>query len=192
MKYQEIEGDLIIEAKKGNFDVIAHGCNCFCNMGAGIAVAMKNTFGCNLFKLELTEIDEFDGDEHWKVSTGYKGDINKLGQIDYVTKYINLNTNKVLSGVSLPKPNYIKDLIIVNCYTQYSYGSPKGDLDYEALILCMRKINAKFAGKHIGLPQIGAGLAKGNWQTIKETIQRELQDMNVTIIIYKNEISFQI
>lgn len=28
MKYQEIDGDLIQLALEGNFDVIAHGCNC--------------------------------------------------------------------------------------------------------------------------------------------------------------------
>lgn len=42
--YKEIKGDLIKLALEGEFDVIAHGCNCFCTMGAGIAVAMKNTF----------------------------------------------------------------------------------------------------------------------------------------------------
>lgn len=28
MRYQEVDGDLIELAKKGEFDVIAHGCNC--------------------------------------------------------------------------------------------------------------------------------------------------------------------
>ena len=31
MEYQEIEGDLIKLAQEGKFDVIAHGCNCFCS-----------------------------------------------------------------------------------------------------------------------------------------------------------------
>ena len=34
-----IKGDLIKLAQKGKFDIIAHGCNCFCTMGAGIAIA---------------------------------------------------------------------------------------------------------------------------------------------------------
>jgi O-acetyl-ADP-ribose deacetylase (regulator of RNase III) len=37
---KEIEGDLIDLAKRGHFDVVTHGCNCFCTMGAGIAPQM--------------------------------------------------------------------------------------------------------------------------------------------------------
>ena len=40
----EIEGDLIKMAKKGQFDVIVHGCNCKKNMGAGIAKQLKASF----------------------------------------------------------------------------------------------------------------------------------------------------
>jgi O-acetyl-ADP-ribose deacetylase (regulator of RNase III) len=39
-----VEGDLVKMAKEGKFDVIAHGCNCFCAMGAGIAPQIKNAF----------------------------------------------------------------------------------------------------------------------------------------------------
>ena len=35
-----VDGDLIKLAKQGRFDVIVHGCNCFCQMGAGIAPQM--------------------------------------------------------------------------------------------------------------------------------------------------------
>lgn len=37
-------GDLIQMAKNGRFDVIIHGCNCFCTMGAGIAKQIKDHF----------------------------------------------------------------------------------------------------------------------------------------------------
>ena len=39
-----IKGDLIQLALKGKFDVIIHGCNCFCTMGAGIAKGIKSEF----------------------------------------------------------------------------------------------------------------------------------------------------
>jgi O-acetyl-ADP-ribose deacetylase (regulator of RNase III) len=42
--YKEIKGDLIELAKKGEFDLIAHGCNCFATMGAGIAKTIKANF----------------------------------------------------------------------------------------------------------------------------------------------------
>ena len=39
-----IPGDLIELALNGEFDVIIHGCNCQCVMGAGIAKAIKARF----------------------------------------------------------------------------------------------------------------------------------------------------
>ena len=39
-----VEGDLIKKAKKGEFDLIVHGCNCFCTMGSGIAKGIKSEF----------------------------------------------------------------------------------------------------------------------------------------------------
>ncbi|MBD2769510.1 macro domain-containing protein [Hymenobacter sp. BT664] len=38
------KGDLVRKAKAGEFDVIVHGCNCFCTMGAGIAKTIKQVF----------------------------------------------------------------------------------------------------------------------------------------------------
>ena len=66
--YRELNGDLINLAKAGEFDVIAHGCNCFGRMKRGIAPQMAQAFGCDEFELE---------------SSKYNGHINKLGQIDY-------------------------------------------------------------------------------------------------------------
>lgn len=39
-----IKGNLISLALAGEFEVIIHGCNCFCTMGAGIAKAIKENF----------------------------------------------------------------------------------------------------------------------------------------------------
>ena len=38
------KGDLIALAQKSEFDVIIHGCNCFCTMGAGIAKQIRQVF----------------------------------------------------------------------------------------------------------------------------------------------------
>lgn len=163
-KYKEIKGDLIALAKQGNFDVIAHGCNCFCTMGAGIAPQMARAFGANKF---LKEKEEFSGD------------INKLGTINY--------ERFILSAEESPSKSF---LFVVNAYTQYGFGSTEipskstKPLDYEALTMCMRKMNHIFKGKHIGLPMIGAGLAGGVWHLIKLIIQEELRDCQVTVVIY--------
>ncbi len=39
-----IAGDLLELAIQGEFDVIVHGCNCHCTMGAGIAKQIKRRF----------------------------------------------------------------------------------------------------------------------------------------------------
>ncbi len=41
---QILKGDLLILAKEGYFDVIVHGCNCFCTMDAGIALPLSRAF----------------------------------------------------------------------------------------------------------------------------------------------------
>jgi O-acetyl-ADP-ribose deacetylase (regulator of RNase III) len=164
--YQEIKGDLIELAKQGNFDVIAHGCNCMSHMGAGIAPQMAKAFGANQFEME-----------QWGPT------IEKLGNIDHDT--VVLGENAIWSLSKCKNNRNEPELTVVNAYTQYHYGHKFGPpLDYEALTLCLRKMNLVFKGKRIGLPQIGAGLAGGDWGRIKEIIQRELKDCDVTVVIY--------
>jgi O-acetyl-ADP-ribose deacetylase (regulator of RNase III) len=169
--YDEVEGDLIAQAKEGHYDVIVHGCNCFSTMGAGIAPQMAKAFGADKFEMELRGKD-----------------IRKLGNIDYEKIVLGKNATWRLSEYK--NNDNDPELIVVNAYTQYSYGRNHIDgvsspLDYEALTLCMRKMNLLFKGKHIGLPQIGCGLAGGNWEVVKEIIKKELKDCHVTIVIYK-------
>lgn len=171
MIYQEIDGDLIVLAKEGKFDVIAHGCNCHSTMGAGIAPQMAKAFGCDKFEMEL-----------------WGSTIRKLGNIDY--QYFVLGENTIWSTEDTKNNLDEKELAVVNAYTQYNYGRNHSDgdakpLSYEALILCMKKINVLFKGKHIGLPKIGAGLAGGDWEIIKGIIQKELSDCQVTVVNYK-------
>jgi O-acetyl-ADP-ribose deacetylase (regulator of RNase III) len=184
MKYKEVQGCLITKALAGEFDIIAHGCNCQCTMKSGLAPQMTKTFGC----------DEFE-----KEKSCFKGDINKLGTIDFNSQNINVSKTQVQDW---------RHLIVVNAYTQFMYGAYHPDgvskpLDYEALTLCMRKINHLFKGKHIGLPLIGCHLAGGVWsidelsmhdqntrkdlpvKDVKTIIQEELKDMDVTIVHYK-------
>ncbi len=64
-----VNGDLIKRAIEGEFDVIIHGCNCFCAMGAGIAKSIKTQFP-EAFQADLaTE----------------KGDRSKLGGFSHAT-----------------------------------------------------------------------------------------------------------
>lgn len=63
----KVKGDLIKLTIEGEFDLIIHGCNCFCTMGAGIAKSIKQKFP-EAYKADLeTE----------------KGDKSKLGKISW-------------------------------------------------------------------------------------------------------------
>ena|SRR3990167_1841958 len=44
MSLKIIRGDLLDLAAEGRFDVIAHGSNCFCTMGSGVAGQIKKRF----------------------------------------------------------------------------------------------------------------------------------------------------
>jgi O-acetyl-ADP-ribose deacetylase (regulator of RNase III) len=157
--YKEVWGDLIELAKRGQFDVIGHGCNCFCAMSAGIAPQMATAFGCNQFPME---------------DKSTSGDINKLGQIDWKVL--------TLAGGSSEFDIFEFDLAVVNIYSQYTPKVALKPLDYEALTLGLRKMNHLFKGKRVGLPLIGGGLAGGDPIRIVKIIQTELKDCNVTLV----------
>lgn len=64
----KVKGDLIKMAIDGEFDVIIHGCNCFCTMGAGIAKNIKKQFP----------------EAYQKDLETAKGEKSKLGEISWV------------------------------------------------------------------------------------------------------------
>ena len=132
-------------ALEGNFQLIAHGCNCFNTFGSGIAKEVRE---------RLPEVYEAD-------RKTIKGDISKLGNITYY--------------------DYDK-FTVLNCYIQYGTSCTTPQIDYEALTLCMRKINQQYPGRSIGLPLIGCGLAGGNWFIVEKMLKEELKDMDVTIV----------
>jgi O-acetyl-ADP-ribose deacetylase (regulator of RNase III) len=144
----EVEGDLIRLARDGRFDVIVHGCNCFCEMGAGIA---------RLIRSEFPEAYEAD------LATE-KGDLSKLG-----------TCSEAFSG----------GVVVVNAYTQYHFRGKGVLVDYDALREALRWVRQCHGGKRIGLPRIGAGLAKGDWEIIQRIIEEELGAEDATLVNYQ-------
>lgn len=176
MSYVEVEGNLITKALSGEYAVITHGCNCFCTMGAGIAPQMAKAFGADKFPLEHPD---------------FRGSINKLGMIDYKEFLVSSMSGAIPADYKGVMTMELKaPLYVVNSYTQYGFGANHANgssapLDYAALTLCLKKINKIFPGLKIGLPQIGCGLAGGDWTIVQRVIQRELKDMIVEVVIYK-------
>lgn len=150
-----VQGDLIALAKDYEYDAIAHGCNCLCTMGSGIAPMIRQAFP------EAWEADQLT----------VKGDRDKLGSysVGYDEKH---------------------DLFIFNLYTQYDYfGRKQGrrDVDYNAVTSAFAAMNGwckELGVTHIGIPKIGAGLAGGDWETIKERINAVTPDLDIELVEY--------
>lgn len=157
----EIKGNLITLALQGKFDVIAHGCNCFCRQGAGIAKDMAAYFHTN------------DPARYPLESYMHKGEHDKLGRIQSAT-------------FSLASRGLHKYLSVVNCYTQYTFKTKENPnpLNLAALDLCLVKLNGIYAGKVLGLPWMGCGLAGGDIDTLRRFIRLRMTDVNVVLVEY--------
>lgn len=156
MKYTY--GDLVKLAKEGYFDVIVHGCNCFCRMGSGIAKQIKEEFPYAYHVDQMT----------------IKGDKHKLGTI-LLAENLNVSGHGV---------------IVCNAYTQYNYGyDGKQYVDYEAVRSCIRELYTLYAGRGMsfGFPQIGCGLAGGEWSIVEKIIEEEMHNEDYTIVVYDKE-----
>jgi O-acetyl-ADP-ribose deacetylase (regulator of RNase III) len=127
--------------------------------------------GCNCFSkqksgLAKQMVENFQTDRFEMEVSKKTTPIEKLGNIDYQYYW----------------PSDALHFAVVNCYTQYEYGTDKVNADYEAITLCMRKLNKVFAGRKIGLPKIGCGLAGGDWSVVKNILTTELKDCDVTLV----------
>lgn len=153
MKYTE--GDLLRMARAGRFQVIAHGCNCFTQMGAGIA----------------KQIREQCPEAYMADRMTIPGDRSKLGTMTF--------------AAIEPTDARNSEFYVANLYTQYDYSREKVCADYKAIRSCMKKLKSRFHDMSIGLPLIGAGLAGGDWKIIEKIIEEELGDEDVTIVRFK-------
>lgn len=154
-----VEGDLIKLAQEGRYDGIAQGCNIFCTMGSGIAPQIAEAFPIARWVDNLTKY----------------GDVTKLGTIS--------------NGVHpLSKE---KNIVIYNLYTQAEFGAPANgvhNVDYTAVAECFTELNRRLKdceGFLLGIPAIGAGLAKGHWQAIEVIINLCTPDIDIELAIYK-------
>jgi len=87
MKISYVDGDIIKMIESGFIDSVAHGCNCFHTMGAGIALTLNQYTGGRI--LEADKKSEF-------------GNINKLGSFTQTrhddVRYYNLYTQYTYGG----------------------------------------------------------------------------------------------
>jgi O-acetyl-ADP-ribose deacetylase (regulator of RNase III) len=153
-----IQGNLLSLAASGKFDVIVHGCNCFCMMGSGVAGQIRDRYP----QAYLADLETV------------KGDRSKLGNFTYARVFDTKNEY------------HRHSFLIVNAYTQYNYGRKPGVVytDIEAVKSVFEKIKAHFGNLKIGYPKIGAGLGQGKWEEIQPIINKALEGCDHTLVIY--------
>ena len=156
-----IKGDLIKLAEEGEFNMIVQGCNCFHAQGSGLAGQLATKYP------QVLEADK---------EQSHYGDKEKLGK--WTEAIVEVNDNV---------------FTVVNAYTQYKWSSGSDVFEYEAfqqflkvfaesVLYCPSRIK-------IGFPQIGAGLAGGDWSRISKIIEKFSEDVasyaDVTVVEYQ-------
>lgn len=154
----KIVGNLVTLGMEGTFDVIVHGCNTLNCFGAGIALEIKN---------KLKPAYEAD-------TLAHKQKKNSLGNIS-------------IAEILLDK----HQLTVINMYTQselgWNYQHDCPPCDYTAIYRSFLKLNSMYKDSNfkIGIPYIGAGLAKGDWDIIKALIDLATPDIDFTLVEFK-------
>jgi O-acetyl-ADP-ribose deacetylase (regulator of RNase III) len=171
------KGDLLKAFDCGEVATIAHGCNCFHTMRKGIAKQIKENYDI----VQFVDIEFTD-----------KGDRNKLGTLTYssVTPYA-LRTAPPAYGVMFhdhiagtPSPKHIIDTshkYIINAYTQYTYWNCNDMLYLDAVESCMQLIHDNWYDHTIGIPKIGCGLARGDWNKVESIIGNIFSDIDIYV-----------
>lgn len=153
------KGDLIKRALDGKYDVIVHGCNCFCRMGAGIALQIKTI---------LPEAYEAD----LATKAGDKSKLGTYTKADIAYEY----------GTEVKRQDM---LTIVNAYTQYGHNPKDKPVDYDAIRKIFAQLNEDYADMNVGIPMIGAGLAGGDWNRIASIIDEVTPKLDVHLVEYQ-------
>lgn len=156
-----LKGNLLDLAEQGHFDIIAHGCNCFCTMKSGIAGEIARRYP------EVVEVDALTE----------KGDCTKLGSCTdtwvtaekYNFKVFNLYTQYRYGRNTSVR--YVCYHAIRRCFSAMAHE-----------LKCSKQEHLR-----IGIPKIGAGLANGDWGVISKIIQEEMQGFDVTVVEFNNE-----
>lgn len=152
---KEIEGNLLDLFDAGVFDVIAHGCNCFHNMGGGIAAQIAKRYPCAL----MVDIDT------WTTA------VEQLGKVTFI-EYKN---EKI--GRSQIIANAYTQYMPGQSSPDVLYPSIRSCLQK-----IYRFTNSR---DKIGLPLIGCGIAGGDWDIVSSIIKEELHGRDVTIVHFK-------
>lgn len=74
---------------------------------------------------------------------------------------------------------------IINAYTQFRPGLCPWSILKDGLTQAFKLVNKDYAGKTVGIPKIGSGVAGGNWEEIAKIIQSETPDVNIIVVEFE-------
>ena len=151
---KEKTGDLIKAALNGEVNVIAHCCNCFNNMGAGIAPQIAKNFP------KAKEVD----------SLTEKGLKDKLGRFT-------LAYDKGVYIYNLYGQYGFWERNVGKIDLNYYYLTKA----LEGMRIRHDLISNNEPSLKIGFPLIGCGLAGGDWSVVSQIIETIFEDHDVTI-----------
>lgn len=75
-------------------------------------------------------------------------------------------------------------LLIINAYTQYTYWDENDMLSLDAVESIFYHLFTRFKDARIGIPKIGAGLARGSWDEISSRINKSPFN-DLTCVVFK-------
>lgn len=90
----------------------------------------------------------------------------------YPDAYYDYVDEHALNGLTLGEVQFVeveKGKYIANCMTQDDFGTHQRQVDYEAVYTCfeqLRDFALEKGIKDIAMPQIGCGLASGDWNIV--------------------------
>lgn len=164
---KHVKGDIL----GSHADVIIHQVNCQGVMGAGLAKQIRDKYPVVYLAYKAL----CDDDERMRMRTG-QSQSGLLGRIQVCYK-----DNYPIGRVEDPQ-------VIVNLFAQDRYGREQRYTDYEALRLCLEKVNQRFAGKSVAVPyKMGCGLAGGDWNVVSRIIKETLRDCDVIMYEFVKE-----
>lgn len=152
-----VQGDLIKRALEGKYTHIVHGVNTHNCMGAGIAPLIADAFK------GVREADE-----------NFTIPVDSEDRLGHYSTAVNA------------------ECTVINMYTQHYFRTrPDGThaVDYNAIASGFTRLNDALARRSdtafVGIPAIGAGLAKGHWEAIECIINLVTPDINIGLVIFE-------
>lgn len=149
------KGNLLDAFDRGEFDIIAHQCNCFCNMGRGIAPQIKKRYPAAW---------KADGDT-------MIGDETKLGRFTVAE----VGIGQLNSG------RYVYNLYGQYGYGNVNRSGTEYSALRAALKLMKKSIDATGTVGPIGFPKIGCGLGGGSWPIVEKMLVDIFTDGEVIV-----------